>query len=130
MMTMSDDSFRELLEKIMATTDIMYQAIKADSFEIFESALDERNDYLEKYQSVYDQFKLAKAIEIKEFVGKMTDFDGLIRAELSRYDEKLHEEFANTRKQRNLLLDGQKKTQQYFGGSQQLANEPTFDRKK
>ena len=100
------------------------------AFEIFESALDERNDYLEKYQSVYDQFKLAKAIEIKEFVGKMTDFDGLIRAELSRYDEKLHEEFANTRKQRNLLLDGQKKTQQYFGGSQQLANEPTFDRKK
>ncbi len=129
-MKFNKDDFIELMENIIAISDIMYQSIKVDAFEVFESTLDERMSYLEQYQFSYNEFDHTLRTEIDQFLIKMNEYEVLIRNELERYDQKMHSEFVENRKQLTQLLEGQKKTQQYTGSYDRNINGSIFDRKK
>lgn len=117
-----------LMNEILRLTDVMYQAIRADSFEIFESALDERGLQLEAYDQLTKGH--SKSEGQKAFVTKMNEFEQLLRTELKRFDQKMHDEYSDTKKQLRRLEEGQKKTQKYMGDYGQITNGSNFDRKK
>lgn len=128
MMHNDANRLEQLMQEIIRVTDVMYQAIIADSFEIFESALDERGLLLQEYEKLIKDTPISR--DKTKFVETMNNYEVKIHKELKRFDKKMHDEYSSTRRQLKALQDGQKKTQRYSGEFGRVTNGSYFDRKK
>ena len=85
----------KFLDEYIRITDVMYQALKAYKYEIFEKALDDRGKLLNEISSIEDYFDALPNDMKKDYKGKMKDFDQRIEAALGAYKIKLQDELAS-----------------------------------
>lgn len=120
-----------LLKAILEKSDFMYQAIKVDHFDIFENALGERETLISNYlQIVEGRAPETLLADYEAYRGKIDSLNKLIDQELKRFDDKLHKEFIENKKQLAKVTSGHKISKQYQSIHEPLESGRMFDNKK
>lgn len=125
------DELQIRLIEILDKTDVMFQAIKADEFDIFENVLEERESLIDKYLRLLgDQSPASVIADYEQYRGEIDKLNKLIDFELKRFNDKLQGEFIENKKQLTKITSGQKISKQYQTIPEPLQSGRIFDDKK
>lgn len=120
-----------LMTEILEKTDVMFQAIKADEFDIFENVLLERESLIDKYlRLIGDKSPTNVIMNYEQYRGKIDNLNKLIDQELKRFNDKLQGEFIENKKQLTKITSGQRISKQYQTIHEPLQSGRMFDDKK
>lgn len=130
-MDKTTNELERLLLAILEKSDFMFQAIKVDHFDIFENALEERETLISNYlQLIEGKSPAGLLADYEQYRGKIDTLNKLIDQELKRYDDKLHKEFIENKRQLAKVTSGHKISKQYQSIHEPLESGRMFDNKK
>lgn len=126
-----DEAF-EILDEIFEKTDVMYNAIKADHFDVFEYNLELRGKMLLKYEAYKSKVNAISldAVKIETRINEIMELDLKIKEEVIRFQKKIEIEHLENQKKMNLLTNNKKRTNQYQLMTEANLRGNMFDKQK
>ncbi len=131
-MTPNQQQVRRVLEAIEEKTDIMYNAILVDNFEVFESNLLFRDQLLCEYDSLKQQLTPVEISQLgsDQCIRRLIKANEDINRELQRFKNQIQSELREVGIEKNKLQTNQKKTNQYHLRTDATLSGNYFDKKK
>lgn len=131
-MTPNQQQIRRVLEAIEEKTDVMYNAILVDNFDVFESNLNLRDQLLIEYDLIKQQLSVEEVNELMldQYTRKLVKFNEDITRELIRFKDKVQMDLKEVGIEKNKLQTNQKKTNQYHLRTNATVSGNYFDKKK
>ena len=123
---------RRLFESIYERTDMMYNALCVDEFDVFESNLDLREQLINEFLLLKAELEASELVELnsEKFFTEISHLDKRIQQELLRYQNDTKKAFSELQKEKNALESNQKKTNQYHFITESTLSGNLFDKKK
>ena len=131
-MTPNQQQVRRVLEAIEEKTDIMYNAILVDNFQVFESNLLFRDQLLEEYDLLKQQLTSDEISQLGSdpCIRRLIKANEDINRELNRFKNQVQMELQEVSAEKNKLQTNQKKTNQYHLRTDATLSGNYFDKKK
>lgn len=124
--------FNALIKALEEITDTMFNAIKVNAFDVFESQLESRSDLIEAFlaekQLVYPDGELEETVKAR--IRAVYALDVEINAELERYREEMGLDLKSVILEKNNLMKNRTKTNKYVKITDAFYQGNTFDKKK
>lgn len=117
-------------QRYLELTEIIYQAMKSDQFEVAEQAIFDRDEVLrDLLDTTSGSTKLLKFEGLEQIQKSVSDFEVLIKKEFDRFESELKQAAQENRKQLQNLKSGSKIVKQYSSYSNDFSG-GNFDNRK
>lgn len=126
------DRFNALIKALEETTDTMFNAIKVNAFDVFESKLESRSELIEAFlaeiQLIYPDDELEESVKAR--IRAVYELDVEINTELERYREEMGLDLKSVILEKNNLMKNRTKANKYIKITDAFYQGNTFDKKK
>lgn len=131
-MLLEQQAARKIMDDIYEKTDMMFNAIKVNEFDIFESNLQLRETLLQDFSEIKKKLNTddLQVLEVDSFLRKMLMVNKKIDHELRRFHKELENDLKKTRIEKSKLSQNQKKTNQYQSKTSATVSGNYFDKSK
>lgn len=117
-------------QRYLELTEIIYQAMKSDQFEVAEQAIFDRDEVLkELVDTTSGTAKLIQFEGLEQVQKSVSDFELLIKKEFDRFESELKKAAQDNRKQLQNLKSGSKIVNQYSNYTSDFSG-GNFDNRK
>lgn len=130
-MELPNNALDRILTEIEAVSDVMFNAMKVDEFDIFETQLALREALLNDFDKIASvEMELMQTESVRMRLKKLYEKDQQIEIEMNRYKSQLDIEFKDVIREKNLLIQNKNRTNKYNHTSINATSGSIFDRKK
>ena len=130
-MELPSNALDRILTEIEAVSDVMFNAMKVDEFDIFETQLALRETLINDFEKIASvEVELVQTESIRVRLKKLYDMDQQIVNHMNRYRNQLDGEFKDVLREKNLLIQNRNKTNQYNRTIANTTSGHIFDKKK
>lgn len=131
-MNAEQKQLRQLVDSIYEKTDMMLNAMVVDAFDIFEANLNIRQELLVELETLRKTMPEAdvKALNLNAVWRQIQEMDTQLAAELSRFNDQIHQELSEVVKEKKQITQNRKKANQYQMISDSSLSGSFFDKKK
>lgn len=131
-MNAEQKQLRQLVDSIYEKTDMMLNAMVVDAFDIFEANLNIRQELLVELETLRKTMPEAdvKALNLNAVWRQIQEMDTQVAAELSRFNDQIHQELSEVVKEKKQITQNRKKANQYQMISDSSLSGSFFDKKK
>lgn len=131
-MNAEQKQLRQLVDGIYEKTDMMLNAMVVDAFDIFEANLNIRQELLVELETLRKTMPEAdvKALNLNAVWRQIQEMDTQLAAELSRFNDQIHQELSEVVKEKKQITQNRKKANQYQMISDSSLSGSFFDKKK
>lgn len=131
-MNAEQKQLRQLVDGIYEKTDMMLNAMVVDAFDIFEANLNIRQELLVELETLRKTMPEAdvKALNLNAVWRQIQEMDTQVAAELSRFNDQIHQELSEVVKEKKQITQNRKKANQYQMISDSSLSGSFFDKKK
>lgn len=130
-MELPNNALDRILTEIEAVSDVMFNAMKVDEFDIFETQLALREALLNDFDKIASvEVDLMQTESVRMRLKKLYEKDQQIEIEMNRYKSQLDIEFKDVVREKNLLIQNKNRTNKYNRTSINATSGSIFDKKK
>lgn len=131
-MLLEQQEAKKIMDEINEKTDMMFNAMKVNEFDIFENNLELRETLLLDFSEIKKKLNAddLQVLEVNSFLKKMLMINKKIDHELKRFHKELEAELKKTRIEKNKLSQNEKKTNQYQLKTSATMSGNYFDKSK